>query len=828
MKKLLLFVSIFIGSLCFAQQAGQLDETFNPIDNGTYGYGCNGTSETISTAALQPDGKIIAFGNFVNYNDIAGLKSIVRLNTDGSVDTGFSVSTGQNFLVTSILVQPDFKIILTGYLPTLSNNPVARVARLNPDGSVDDTFTFGTGNGGVGNSVLLPDGKILVSGSFTTFNGTTSRGLVRLNTDGSVDNTFNTGNGPAILDIRSLVLQPDGKILIGGDFTSYNGVARNRIARLNSDGSLDTSFNPGSGADSFISAIALQGDGKILAGGNFNAFDGITYKKIVRLNSNGSIDNSFDAGDAPALETRSIAVQPGGKIIVAGNFHYDDTITGTVRLNQDGSIDTSFGIEPDNYIPSQFIMVQQDGSVFICGYFKAVNKVTRYGIAKLDAEGFPTQEFSPGTSANNSITALALQPDGKILIGGYFTSFNDTWRKGIARLNTDGTLDTSFSHPDMREAMIHSISVQADGKIIIAGDYGDNFNYPNIARINADGSPDASFDPGTGANQQIQQTAVQPDGKIIISGVFTAFNGVARKYIARLNTDGSIDTSFVPGLPETSSWISAFILLPDGKIIVRGLISGGGNFVLRLNDNGSIDPTYNIGTINGGAGHLSLQPDGKIIISGIQTSYNGSPIAHIARIDADGSLDNSFSYGAEGISMTFQTAVQADGKIIFTQGTPGSAMASFVRVNPDGTIDNDFDSGSGFNAINAGTATVGYRFAIQPDGKIIVAGTFSEYNGTAKRRIARLWGSDAPVGASAGFEKGNLKYYPNPVNDILNISAETAISQVTVYNVLGQVVQMQKPGHQNVLLDLSRLSAGNYIVQVLSDKGAESIKIIKQ
>lgn len=188
---------------------------------------------------------------------------------------------------------------------------------------IDPSFNIGTGVTGFNTSVhsiaLQPDGKILAGGDFTTFNDTTQNRLVRLNSDGALDASFDLGTG-FDSQVRSITLQPDGKILVGGFFTAFNGTTQNRIARLNSDGTLDTSFNIGTGFNGPVHSIALQPDGKILAGGGFTSYNGQTQNKLVRLNSDGTLDTSLDLGTGFSYGVISIALQPDGKILVGGLF----------------------------------------------------------------------------------------------------------------------------------------------------------------------------------------------------------------------------------------------------------------------------------------------------------------------------------------------------------------------------------------------------------------------------------------------------------------------------------------------------------------------------
>jgi uncharacterized delta-60 repeat protein len=191
---------------------------------------------------------------------------------------------------------------------------------LNADGTLDISFNTGTGVfGTVNTSALQPDGKIIIAGGFTDYNGTYINGIARLNTNGTLDVSFNPGTG-ANGDVLACVLQLDGKIIVGGNFANYNGTARNNIARLNADGTLDTSFNPGTGANDDVETISLQSDGKIIIGGHFFSYNGTARKKIARLNTDGTLDAGFNPGTGADWIIYSSTIQPDGKIIIGGVF----------------------------------------------------------------------------------------------------------------------------------------------------------------------------------------------------------------------------------------------------------------------------------------------------------------------------------------------------------------------------------------------------------------------------------------------------------------------------------------------------------------------------
>ena len=338
-----------------------------------------------------------------------------------------------------------------------------------------------------------------------------------------------------------------------------NGAHRHGIARLNADGSLDYSFNSGIGLGGYldwVSAVVVQSDGKVLIGGSFSTVDGTNRNNIARLNSDGTLDGSFNPGT---------------------------------------------GVTGDGYPSVNSLAVRPDGRVFIGGDFTAVNGTNRNRIARLNAEGGLDSSFNPGTGVNNSVGALAVQPDGKVLIGGDFTTVKDLDRSRIARLNADGSGDSDFD-AGTTICCGNPIALQPDGKVLVGG---------SIARLNPNGSLESSFHPdllfgvitspydSAGASA----IAVQPDGKVLIGGDFTSVNGVVRPHVARLYGDSQLPVSF-------AAWAAGFSLsgaaaaagadpdsdgMPNGAEYILGgnptapdtsgrptVTSGGGNMVITF------------------------------------------------------------------------------------------------------------------------------------------------------------------------------------------------------------------------------------------------------
>ena len=370
MLRLQVFVFAFIfSSLALLAQDGSLDASFDP------GAGAN---STVETTKIQPDGKILIGGIFSAFNGSA-VGGIIRLNSDGSVDNSFQTGTGANEIVRAIAVRPNGKIIIAGNFTEYNGIAVNRIAQLNADGSLDTSFSIGTGfTGEVWTLELAPDGSLFVGGLFSSYNGDGGANLVKLSESGLKDWSFAVGTGTNNVVFAAKLLD-DGKVLIGGNFTSYNGTSVPRLMRLNSNGLLDVTFNIGSGPNSFVRAIDVQSDAKILIAGSFTSVNNEPRTRIARLEANGVVDTGFAL---PATSTQIISVtdilqQADGQVLFSGSF------SGYIlRLNSDGSYDTSFQSNVGGNVYS--ISIQSDGKLVIGGQFQFIDLVNRNYIGRLN------------------------------------------------------------------------------------------------------------------------------------------------------------------------------------------------------------------------------------------------------------------------------------------------------------------------------------------------------------------------------------------------------------------------------------------------------------
>ncbi|MEN2436722.1 T9SS type A sorting domain-containing protein [Weeksellaceae bacterium A-14] len=360
---------------------------------------------------------------------------------------------------------------------------------------------------------------------------------------GNLDNSF----APETNDytyIRCFTIQSDNKIVIGSDAYIGQSIPIKAIARLNSNGSLDTNFNAPNIFNNFsIFSIAEQSDGKIIVGGWDN--NSGTKHYISRLNADGSIDSSFNIGTGANDIVRSVVIQTDGKIIVAGDFTFfnGQFAKYIIRLNSDGSIDNSFIplSGPNNKIASSTIL--QNGKIIIQGIFSSYDNITRNNIARLNTDGTIDTTFNPAITSNDFVHSNVVEANnGDLLFGAYF-SFNGTSKQRIVRIKIDGALETNFNLDNETDSPIYSISLQNDQKILIGGDFNhcNGLSRKSLARLNSDGSLDNYFNVGTGANSTVSSIITTNDDFAFISGGFSNYNEINIFRIAKIFTNENLN-----------------------------------------------------------------------------------------------------------------------------------------------------------------------------------------------------------------------------------------------------------------------------------------------
>lgn len=572
---------------------GSIDNTFTAIPYGNVDI-LIGNGSAIGKVALYPDGRLLIGGRAPSGSG----RPIYRVNPDGSQDLSFSVpviarsgSGGSNYVnVYGLVIQPSGSIVASGIFDTVNALTRRRLVRLNADGSVDDRnldmpslenrptltlrsdgqmiFEDGTNfyliNADVTTKTIISPGSVYYAvdslDRIVFVDGNTIR---RINGDGTPDPSF-------VFDIktpgtaRSVLVQSDGKAIVAGNFEFLNGEAAPRFGRLNVNGTRDASFNPGTGftfvtqnstTKVFPTRIALTPDGKILAHGGFNTYNGTSVPNaFIRINSDGSLDPTFDPG--PTSSINFITVQPDGKVLLfGGNISINGFARpGIARLNANGTLDQPFSPQVSGTVMQG--LVEPDGKITFVGQFNTVGALSRQNMARINADGTPDATLNPGTPAN--MDKIARQPDGK-----YVVAINTT--DGIKRRNADGTADNSFVAPPVIGTTISNIRVLQNGKILVSGSWESPRR--NFFRLWPNGAVDQPF-LRQGFNKVVRDFALDGQNRFVAVGDFTIAGAVGRNGIARVNLqttafDFEGDRRADPSVTRTSNFVWHQLLGPS-------------------------------------------------------------------------------------------------------------------------------------------------------------------------------------------------------------------------------------------------------------------------
>jgi uncharacterized delta-60 repeat protein len=677
------------------------------------------------SAAIAAAQRVLLAGPFISFNSTIVTNGIKLKNSNSEIDPTFNVGSGANNIIFNSAVDENGKIVIGGNFTAYSGSAAAnRLARINTNGTLDTSFNVGSGiNGGSNQTVYttlpLTESKVLIGGDFTIYSGssgTTANYIARLNTNGTIDTTFKGYTNNAVYTSAT---QSDGKIIIGGAFTSL-GYLTPAIAKLTTQGNLDYTFNAGAGANSNVYTFATQSDGKILIGGLFTSYSGSVANRLARINTNGTLDTTFNAGTGfSSGEVDVIKVQPDGKILVGGSFitYSGSTTNRIVRVNTNGTVDTTFNIGTGfNNGQVYDLQLQSDGKIVAVGTWTLTySGSSAIRIARINPSGSLDTTFNSGTTGFNANQySCQIQNDGKIIVVGLSATYSGSAVQRIRRINTNGTLDTTFNIGTAGLNNTANVArIQPDQKIVVIGSFTSYSGsaagvVTRIVRINTDGTRDTTFNPGTTGFNTLTAipSALELDssGNIYAGSSFTTYSGSSVNYIVKINPSGSINAGIRTGGTEgVNSNVNA--LLVDNT---QNVYAGGGFFnyvssisrIARLNTDGGRDYTFNPSGVGFEGGsfvyNLKVQPDNKIVVGGSFTTYSGSAANYIVRINTDGTRDTTFNQGTGFNGNVYKVALENTGKILALgniNGYSGSfSLGKLVRLNISGTLDNTFST----------------------------------------------------------------------------------------------------------------------------------------
>ena len=730
MRKLTVLVILFLTSTAHAQ-SGFPDLNFNPEDPGL-GFGRRFNSGPMEFIEQRPDGQTLCFGTFSEYNG-ATTNNLVLLNGDGTKDESFAVDPDIATALFAVDLFED-KLYVGGEIFPIDGG-FQVLARLNDDGTLDDQFqlegAFEPGSE-IEEILALENGAVLVSGEFETYNGETIGNLVLFNSDGTLNDNFDAGtgfsfNGNAATPL-DLISDDQGRIIACGFFNEYNGISVEGACRINSDGSLDENFSanfqlePSNGGGEAVYTAAILDDGKIALGGTFGGTDDFTSGGLIVLNEDGTRDENFDLPDdgfnvGSQNSIRSLAYHPSEVILVGGNFTQvgDSLQTNFTAVNLNGTVNEEFYPKIGTNGRVSDIEVLSSSEVVYVGDFEYVDYRDNRYIMKLNAGGEPDEAFARGASFSN--LAEFVQP-----VPG----------------TTDIYVFGSFSHYKDRHRGF-------------------------ILRLDSEGNPVEEFDTGiglSGFNSNFSGAVcmeVQEDQKLLLAGLMDTYNGTVEiPNFIRLNADGSLDTSFDiegSGANTVVGGYNAIKTDSQGRIYVGGGISSWNGEqagrIVRLNSDGSRDETFSTGNgPNSSVFDMAIDADDRLYVAGDFNFWNGESVPQIVRLNEDGSIDTEFSADALNPLLSEISSIETRDDEILVGGTmvlsdePGTDYG-VLSFNQGGGLTSDFNP-----YINSFIE----KIEVDPSGQIILA----EGQGSGSLiRLAPDGTLDADWVSEPGFNMGS-------------------------------------------------------------------------
>ncbi len=574
--------------------------------------------------------------------------------------------------IISIKMQQDGKMLLAGNIQFFEKKRVNNLIRLNQDGTLDETFSFAPANSRWIRKIdLLSTGEIIIAGNYT---------LTKLSSLGQILNEVDS-----IQDINSIVIQNDDKIIITAYQVHGHYAQSSSMYRLNSDLSLDRTFNQSNSFNGWVQDAAMQDD-KIIVSGSFSEVNKIVKNDLVRFDSNGNLDHSFDTGSGTSDGVGFITIQEDGRILLGHTY-----------------------INSFNGIPF-------NGS----------------GIIRLNADGSVDSSFNTNSQIRGSFSKAFLQGSDILIAGTIRLAPNSSHTYSMCRLKSSGELDLSFT-PIEISSKYTEMMLDNSGNIIINNKPLDNYRY-ELIRINSEGQVDKSFNPAVGAYGEIN-TGDYFNGQLVVGGVFVRIGDTYTCNLAKINLDGTVDTNFIiePSLTSraSSNRQPGHIKIINADTILVAL----GNKLIRLNGKGEEDQQF----ISQGvedpyyfADKFQILENRKIVTS----SPNG-----VFMLNADGSPNVSFNEPRNRIASTDYFGIQSNG-IVHASSTmiEGNARTTISKLDFDGATDLTFDSGSG-------TSISILHIGVVKNDDILVTGRFDEYSGIPTRDLVKLY-SDGKVDIS--------------------------------------------------------------------------------
>ena len=621
-----------------------------------------------------------------------------------TVDSTFPAGSGPNAWVRTLAAQADGRVLMGGTFTNVSGSPHRYIARVGTNGVIDEGFVTQVSSEPTYIQALM-DGRILISGPFSNVNGVACPGLARLQPDGGLDGGFIPPSGLSASGSVTGLAASNGTVWVTGTFTNLGGLPRNRVARLLSGGAVDPSFQSPFGATDTVAVVAVQPDGKPLLSGAFSNLAGVAVTNLVRLNPDGSVDPSFRSGLVAGERVIRGLLMPDGRLVaaVAGYADYGmaNTSPRLVRFNSDGSLDPAFNVS-------------------------------------LESPGFPY---------NSTVYALALQPDGKILLSGTFLRVNGVSRGKLARLGLDGVLDFCFDVAMGGEWAPMAVAPMPDGNVVVGGSFSglQGQSHPYLLRL----LRPAGCDPGV-IEMAVPVLQFREDALRGVIPVVRHGGADLEQSITFATRDGSAQAgSDYQAVSGTLRFVrgerSQFISIP---LYSDNVTEGPKSFEVQLtqaNNGAALGPLTNAvvtltdapaGTAGAPDTNFVVQldglvqailplDDGRVVVAGTFTNVNGQFSPNLARLRADGTLETAFLHSRPLDGDVMSLAMDTEGRLLvagYFQHVDGLWRPGLARFGSDGALDNTF---APFDAVptNAYGGVTLQAATVLADGSIVCSAT---------------------------------------------------------------------------------------------------------
>lgn len=836
-----------------------------------------GTTVAVTAVRLLVTGHIVAAVDYLDSGFGQRRQVLLLSGSDGLIDAGFATGTGANSEIASLSILQDGRLMVAGGTATAYNfTSVNRAFRLFLNGVMDSSFAGNTyAARSISGFLPTPDNKLIAHGDFTI----PATQMYRMGLNGVFDSSFTAQPSSSFL-ARKVIFDRQGRILVGGSRALAGGEVRHGVFRLLNGGGVSpptapvivkepssVEVFPGGGA---ILELAAEGTAPLgyqwffksaaLAGQNASR---LTLSNLQEANAGGyfaivsnlvgsatsvvaqvtvlpppappSIETSPESRSVKQGETVEFQVVAKGSPTLRHQWYFGDSpiakgTNAVLRLencqpNQSGAyrawVTNSFGsiwsgtalLAVQAVNPPSMVFHPQDRQValpasgqpastsllatangdaplryqwFFYGnpiargtnssleltnlsridmgpYYCQISNLVGVATSRTAWVGITSQPSTPASIDTSVIPsggpnfyarALLIEPTGRLVVGGYFTSFLTGLRDKVARLTPSYGLDGSFRPESFSLDLnplsgVMALARQSDGRYLAAGDFSDidRTSRRHLARLREDGKFDSSFSGLGEPTQKVHALAVLPDDRVLIGGAFKFLNGYGgkpRPAIARLNADGTLDEAFNAGLEYEFAQVRSILVQPDGKILIAGglsdtLGSPSRAFLRRLNSDGGLESAFHEGGWLGNSDSLGLSlarhADGKILLAGSFRSMGSTPQPILARFNGDGSWDESFRPPTHGLREGNKVLIQRSGRILLAgvSDYAGVVAGGLRRFFADGGYDPSFDPGSG---PDKAVCDVLEDFT----GGIWVAGDFTSYAGTQRFYVTRLKG----------------------------------------------------------------------------------------